>query len=271
MILPTKGESPLEGGTSESEIQANTTTTPESRFPVDNKEDTPPTYDSIRPIPSASTSPSSPEGLNPTNYVTIMRKHEAIKADFVIDPSLRIPDALLPPLPSGQNDRNNLHLESYHGSIKTEVHVMPPSRPPPSDQPRRTTLMMKTEHGAILAKLHVATGIRPPIHLSAINKHGSIKIYIPRSFVGLVSVTKGNGCVKFSDNLQKKLTAFGEAKQTQKYFVGNLAEWSNIEGEWDGDEIGVENKHGAVKIHYTEDVTDSKVVQKHSFFSKWSS
>lgn len=70
-----------------------------------------------------------PPSIEATNFVQMIRKEGSVKGTWIIDPTLVIPPALLPPLPDGaaEGDRKNLHLQSKEGSVYGDVYIKPTS------------------------------------------------------------------------------------------------------------------------------------------------
>ncbi|TFK65133.1 hypothetical protein BDN72DRAFT_773752, partial [Pluteus cervinus] len=195
--------------------------------------------------------PKMPFGIKPTNFLYIHRKHDSIKESVAIDPTLMIPSVLLPPLPLGQV-RENLKVESTHGSINLDIWLVPGATESLNTILRgRAVLAVKSEHGSINTQL-VIPGPRPPIHLTLTNQNGSIQAHLPRSFTGLIFISTRHGSVKFSDSLQSQLTPFGEMKNERKYFLGDLATWADPNSEWVGDELVLTTTHGSIKVAYED-------------------
>ncbi len=78
---------------------------------------------------SSSLSPPSPTSVVPSiprsNFLSIQRNNTSLKGSYVIDPTLDVPEAVLPPLEPGQ-ERKNLLLECQNGGINAEVYLVGP-------------------------------------------------------------------------------------------------------------------------------------------------
>lgn len=86
--------------------------------------------------------------------------------------------------------------------------------------------------------------------------NGNINLSIPSSFHGPIIVAHKHGSVKFSDEIDRHLTSFGEAGGIRHSFVGDFSTWGE-DGEWPCDEIQVDARHGGVRIQYDDDVVGS--------------
>lgn len=95
---------------------------------------------------------------------------------------------------------------------------------------------------------------------------------LPRSFNGPVTITTKYGTVRFSEGLSSRLTHFGESKYTQRYFLGDWASSQYKRGSstltWQGDELVIDAKHGAVKVAQVDDAPGTPLRQKQGYFSK---
>ena len=80
-------------------------------------------------------------------------------------------------------------------------------------------------------------------------------------------MTYRHGSVKFSDAIGQHLTTFGDIDNTRRCFLGDFSQWTNT-GEWTGDELTVDVKHGHVKIHYDDDAIGSPVKTRPTLFNR---
>ena len=95
--------------------------------------------------------------------------------------------------------------------------------------------------------------------LHAQSNNGEMRLHIPRNFHGPIIITYRHGSVRFSDDINRYLTTFGEIDHTRRCFLGDFSQWSDAGDGWTGDELTVDVKHGNVKIHYDDDVVGSLV------------
>lgn len=97
----------------------------------------PPPYDSsTSPPPNASLSitptSSAPKEqpdvpINPplSNYVALDKRDGGVKGVWYIDPSLSVPESLLPPLESEESSaRKNLMVRTHNGNITAEIYLL---------------------------------------------------------------------------------------------------------------------------------------------------
>jgi hypothetical protein len=75
-----------------------------------------PSSSSSLPTPTPQLSPS-------TNFLTIVRDHNAIKGDYTIDPSMPVPPGAVPSV--GDDGKPlNMRVESTHGSVNIVVELV---------------------------------------------------------------------------------------------------------------------------------------------------
>jgi hypothetical protein len=96
-----------------------------------------------------------------SNYVFISRSHGHLKDSYLIDPTMDIPESLLPPLPEPgpsvadgiapaiERKRKNLHLEMTHGNVDVKVFIPPVQE----SKGKRVEIFFKVKHGHIRAKI----------------------------------------------------------------------------------------------------------------------
>ena len=111
---------------------------------------------------SAPPSDSATFKTKPTNFLFLSNEHDTIRGEFVIDPCMRIPSSMLPPLGENEteDDRKNLCLSSRNSSVNAEMWLLGPGVP--TSKPRRTTVVLTSGHGSIRAQLvHPFSSRRP--------------------------------------------------------------------------------------------------------------
>jgi hypothetical protein len=64
--------------------------------------------------------------VKPCNYLSLTRQHQSIKGLFIIDPTLHIPEYLLPLLNDrkSEGDRKNMKLLSENGSVNADIYLV---------------------------------------------------------------------------------------------------------------------------------------------------
>ncbi|KAJ7624839.1 hypothetical protein FB45DRAFT_924331 [Roridomyces roridus] len=255
------------------------------------QEELPPAYDtpfpqgsssSPPPFPTASSSspspyyPVVPDTVKPTNLLSLSRSTNSVKGTYVIDPRIKIPSTLLPPLTDGETEatRRNMSIQTSTGSINVDVFVVGDGC-----VKRKCALFLKSPYGSISAKLHAApVGARPPFTIRAESSNGSITLHLPLSFRGPLTIHTQYGSVRLASSLDAATTTFSEVDGTRRYFVGDF---SDYEGEeegalWFGDEAHLETTYGSVKVQYEaafnetseSDLGSGKGKGKGSFFGK---
>lgn len=75
----------------------------------------------------------------------------------MIDPTLVIPPALLPPLAEGETEdtRRNLMLDSKNGTVDADVYILPLRSESSAvmKQRQRTTILAKSWNGSVTTKI----------------------------------------------------------------------------------------------------------------------
>ncbi|KAG6864150.1 hypothetical protein C0991_012005 [Blastosporella zonata] len=199
--------------------------------------------------------------------------YAAVKGTWLLDPSLTIPNMLLPPLSPDETPetRKNLALRAGNGPIDVDItFASHDARMCPNlDKKSRTrsTLYANASNGAVTLRIHAPHSTRLPFYLKVEAANGAVNIYVPRSFNGLVSVTRWNGSSKFSASVGTNVTAFSDIDKTYKCFIGDYS--SIVDGEeWKGDEVVVEARNGSVKLYYVDELFNENGERKVGFFGK---
>ncbi|KAJ7240575.1 hypothetical protein C8J57DRAFT_1371443 [Mycena rebaudengoi] len=159
-----------------------------------------------------------PEGVKPTNFLSLRRTNSSIFGTYLIDPRLKIPASLLEPLASDETEetRRNLFLHTNHGSVDVDVFVAGDR-----DIKRRIDIAISSSNGSVAARIH-ADAARPPIRIKAQNGLGAVTIRLPRSFRGPITILTRHGTAHFSAQLSAQLTPLGEAQKTRREFLGDF-------------------------------------------------
>ncbi|KAJ6571394.1 hypothetical protein B0H19DRAFT_988003 [Mycena capillaripes] len=214
-------------------------------------DDSPPAYfhseSQVVVSPAEVPPPPIPTTSKPTNFLSLSRGNESIKGTYVIDPRIKIPQFLLPPLAADETEvtRRNVFLHTSNGSINVDFFVVGDG-----DSKQKVDILLKSSNGSVSAKLHASHTARPPVNLKAQSSNGAITLHIPRSFRGPLTICSRNGSIRFSDALSADLTTFNEVNRTRRCFVGDFSDWADQPEGWMGDEVNVESLNGSVKIHY---------------------
>ncbi|KAG6865379.1 hypothetical protein C0991_003082 [Blastosporella zonata] len=235
----------------------------------------PPVQALAEPIPSQSSSatavqPTQP-AMKPTNFISISRGNASVKGTWLLDPFLTIPSMLLPPLSPDETPetRRNLALHTSNGPINADITFASHDTNVELDKKsrKRSTLYAKASNGAVTLKIHAPHSTRLPFYMKVEASNGPVYIYIPRSFNGLVSVTRWNGNSKFSTQVSTNLTTFSDVNKTYKCFIGDHSAIAEG-GEWEGDEVVVDARNGSVKVHYDDELSYDNGDKKSGFFGR---
>ncbi|KAF7343858.1 hypothetical protein MSAN_01967100 [Mycena sanguinolenta] len=228
----------------QSDIIVNRATIPDDPPPAyADSQKTPaagPVNDSLAPIPL-------PDSVKPINFLSLSRGNTSIKGKYVIDPRIKIPQCMLPPLSEDETEatRKNVLLHTSNGSIDADVFVIGDV-----DFKQKVHMSVKTSNGAVVVRVHASAAPRPPMHIKARSSNGSVTLHIPRSFRGPVTIRTSNGSVRFSDSISTHLTTFSEVKKTRRCFIGDYTDWTDQPEGWIGDELDLETSNGTVKLQY---------------------
>ncbi|KAJ7713607.1 hypothetical protein B0H16DRAFT_1743212 [Mycena metata] len=222
---------------------------PTTRATTAPKDDSPPAEQQLAP-------PTTPVTVKPTNFLFVKRDSGAIRGTYVIDPRIKIPRSMLPPLAAGETEatRQNLFLDTNSGSIDVDISVLGDT-----NTKRSVNMSLRcSDYGSITVKLHVASTARPPIYIQAktIKDSGRITLHLPRTFRGPVTIKQtskgdplwGRISIGISEHLMAGMMPLSEANGTWHYFVGTPEGWTD-DGKWEGDAACLESG-GNVRLQY---------------------
>jgi hypothetical protein len=229
-------------------------------------DDPPPAYSKpqpeLPPVAGPATVPLAvipiPDSVKPSNFLSLSRGNTQIKGTYVIDPRIKVPQPLLPPLAEDETEttRRNLFLHTSNGSIEAEVFIVGDG-----DHKQKVNMLVKSSNGSVVMKLHTSAA-RPPINIRAQSSNGSVTIHLPRSFRGPVTVSTRNGAIRFSDALSAELTTFNEVNKTRRCFIGDYSDWTDQPEGWMGDELSLETMNGGIKVQYDVEASASNSASK---------
>ncbi|KAF9072286.1 hypothetical protein BDP27DRAFT_1418197 [Rhodocollybia butyracea] len=188
------------------------TEAPLSGFPSDLDATTsPPPYSN-----AASSSPPRsfmlPAKNKPCNFFAFTRTHNPLKATSVLDPSLEIPRAWLPPLLKGETEetRSNFYIKSEYGDVTLELYLL--------DKPivggrKKVLLNASSTYKSTLVHIH-RDGLSPPFvlhsHSTTTPPVGNIIVRIPRSFKGTITAGSIHGPVSMSPAISRQAYVFSD-------------------------------------------------------------
>ncbi|EIW77356.1 hypothetical protein CONPUDRAFT_168299 [Coniophora puteana RWD-64-598 SS2] len=215
------------------------------------------TNDPTNPLPPA----LAKRYPRPTNYLYISGGDHAIRGAYAIDPAMRIPPAVLPPLEDGEEEgsRKNLKMTTRNGSISADILLIGPKsendgfiRPGRGDVKKRgrAQLEMTSEGGSITVSMR-KMDTAPSFKLKLTSGKGSIHTNIPRTFHGLLHLASGCGSVSIADELRRNSTPLSQVGDTQLWFVGDFSVFTD--DEWHGDEVEVNAAHASIRVRYVTD------------------
>ncbi|KAK7023176.1 hypothetical protein R3P38DRAFT_2958099 [Favolaschia claudopus] len=194
------------------------------------QDEPPPAY-----VPEASASvatDASQQSTRPTNFLSLIRANAPITGSFIIDPNIRIPDALLP---DAVEPRRNLYLETTGAPIDVDIFVV-------GGKNVRADIHLQA-NGPINARIHASPSIaRPHIHLSAFSS-APISIAVPASFRGPITILSSRPSP--SPSLPPQATIFSEANNTRRGFIGDFADWTRDSA---GDELDLQSATVSISV-----------------------
>ncbi|KAH8829096.1 hypothetical protein DL96DRAFT_1814375 [Flagelloscypha sp. PMI_526] len=242
-------------------------------------EDLPPAYDTSTQRQGSPTNATKaafplPSGINPTNHIQHLTQYHPAKGKFVIDPHLRIPQNLLPPLQKDEtaSTRANLRISSGYSNVVAEVWITPGSSSTassstptvPLDKDGAVRLNAYSSYSTCILNVHDDSHTAP-LKLSCASGYSSATIYLPRTFVGMINASVTYGKVHFSPAVTANSTMLGQDGKKYRAFVGDLAMYEQ-EG-WRGDEAEISSDYSNVFVYYEDEVVDfAKGISK--FFSE---
>ncbi|TFK31750.1 hypothetical protein BDQ12DRAFT_693605 [Crucibulum laeve] len=233
-----------------------------------------PVVGSFEPQLAGSSTLTLPPPLKPSNFVTTTRTNRPIRGTWLIDPTLAVPAAFLPPLAEGETEetRSNLYLSGTNGSIAADVTIAAQRT---SDTKRnRVLLYAKSTNGIVTVKLHdpvPTVTARFPFIATVSSHNGSVNIHVPRSYRGPLTLKTKNGRAYFSEELEQHLSLQIETNGLHRSFLGEwTADCEEIDGmkSWTGDEIDAKTQNGNINIQFDDEVAAKKECAKGGFWSK---
>ena len=109
------------------------------------------------------------------------------------------------------------------------------------------------------------SGVHPPFLLNAHSGHSAVKIFLPRSFRGLIKTHTKHGSIQLSKEILQHATVDNEQDLTRTTFLGDLDEFPH-DGDWVGDEVNVEATHSWIKIYFGDERELKEVRKGHGGF-----
>jgi len=248
MIIPQDSDSKLKD-VGQSDVIVNRAAVPDDPPPAysNSQSDSQPLAKAAAPLPLI-------PAVKPTNFLALSRGNNSIKGTYVIDPRIKIPQPMLPPLAADETEatRRNMYLHTSNGSIDVDLFVVGDG-----EYKQKVNISFKSSNGSISARLNTPATIRPPINLKAQSSNGTVTIHVPRGFRGPVLLTSRNGSIRFSDALSVDLTTFNEVNHTRRCFIGDFSDWTETDQQEGcmGDELELETSNGSIKVQYAAEAS----------------
>ncbi|KAG8913417.1 hypothetical protein FRC00_002436 [Tulasnella sp. 408] len=220
-------------------------------FGQDSGDSSPPPYNT----PEPSTAPSSNTPSARVNHLYLVRQGDSVSGSYTVDLDLVVPPQLLPNLADGEA-LENLKLVSNNSNVSADVVLI-------GQGGERASLVAESKHG------NLSRGTCP-FRLVAKTSGGTVRIYLPRNFIGPFTSSTENGGLDLSNAVKQNYTPFSEDRLAAKGFIGD---WSSsgygdvvqAGTEWTGDELFASSKWGRVKVFYTDELNAAGS----GFFSSW--
>jgi hypothetical protein len=141
-----------------------------------------------------------PSAPNHGNHFIIKRELGNIKGQFSIDPTVVVPPALLPSLPSGKT-QPSLAAETGIGAVEVDAHVISKA-----NMNSKATIVASSQIGNVMVRLvsplnlslfeESALRLRShqresttPISIFASAEIGAVRVFLPRNFRGTILLT----------------------------------------------------------------------------------
>nr|GAT50898.1 predicted protein [Mycena chlorophos] len=160
-----------------------------------------------------------------------------------------------------EETRKNLWLRTKDGSVDADVWVVGGTGADTEWKGRqKAQLGVKTKDGRVSLRLHSLapspSAPRTPISLFMKTKDGSLRLSIPRTFMGPLTITRKDARYRFSPALSAVTTVFSDSRGVTRCFVGNLAHsgWADAPGAWGGDEVDIITHDGRVSVQFDDEV-----------------
>jgi len=181
----------------------------------------------------------APPNIKPSNYISLIRRFNEGQGTFVLDPTLRLPHAMLP-----RNGKLHLSISAVMGDASAVVYVVGSESIPKGD---KTRMEVSSRMGTAKLILH-APERRAPISVSVNTRLGEATLLLPRSFRGPIRLSNTLGEITLSEALRASTVSFGD-----RMFVGHWTEEELKEKVWPGDEAVVDSALGTVYVGYNDE------------------
>ncbi|QRV97069.1 hypothetical protein RhiJN_25088 [Ceratobasidium sp. AG-Ba] len=158
--------------------------------------------------------------------------------------------------------RPNLMLWTRSGRIDGDVYVNSGD-----GTPRMAVIVAESKEDSV--KLRVGAGPNQPLRLYAYSREGSVRVWIPKDFQGVVSLSTEEGSLHVAEEVKSCLTILSSAKRFQRCYLGdvqglNFGATSTSDGEdpmngWAGPLIQLTSREGSIYLSFFDkDKKDKK-------------
>jgi len=184
----------------------------------------------------------------PTNFANDSRSMGNIEGSWIIDTDIEVPPALLAPLPWLQSERPNLSLHTGSGTVKANVSLT-------SGSSKRAFIKTNTSYGAVTVIVSSRANDQP-VKILANSSYGSMKIGIPRTFVGPIKFKTAWGNIHYSETIRANTSTFSE----KTGFIGDWQKSGFVDHKkWTGDILEVTTSYGDISFYYADEVPEDGI------------
>ncbi|KAG8997343.1 hypothetical protein FRB94_007698 [Tulasnella sp. JGI-2019a] len=186
------------------------------------------------------------------NHLYISENRAPIKGSWTVDPSMHVPQGLLPQVKNKKKKLDNLNFYSHQKQVHATLTLAG------GREPTKSFLSAQSKQGPVTVEITSRTNQR--FHLTAVSKRSHVTVYIPRDFEGPITFKYTKIPPHFSEGLLPQLTLFGRDNTQGTAFVGDWSKFGNgpkgKDGRydhWNGDELVVSAKRGLLRVCYTDE------------------
>ncbi|KAJ7225066.1 hypothetical protein B0H12DRAFT_278917 [Mycena haematopus] len=224
----------------------------------------PPPYAAAPTNTNAPSAPSTEWSVRPRNYIQISKTFGALaRTRFILDPNLHVPDSL-----RGETSlsyllsscpKPNLELAVAFGEIDADIKVLASTAKCADNRyryesfacPRQTGLEASTTSGAVTLHINATH-----FSLRASSFFGRIRIFLPRTYHGPLTITSSLGAPMLSSELRCVCTPISEVGSRRRLFVGDLGVWQQRHEHGDSAQVG--SSFGRVWVGYVGEEEEAK-------------
>lgn len=229
----------------------------------------------------------------PANYVHVFKRDGSILGQWNIQPALLVPSELLlsseerekatatisnwaamqkksKPKAEVEEEPANLTLHTRDGRIQADVWIADSNEEDALEEEAKkcTKLDLHTRDGGVV--LRVRTHGTRPLHIRAYTHDGHIRVFLPRSFTGLVQHEIYDGKLVFSPAMHPSVSTFSQVDGKRgASFIGDwqtaMKDGENALGNWQGDRCEATSRDGSLYFFW-EDEFEAEWARKSNWF-----